>query len=158
MVLVEVVLSVVGFFLKKKRWYVKRWLAEAPARILQPLARPPPGGWQLLPMVSAFILSSSSCSPSAFKKIIVWNIFSQWDLICSASQTSLGHLTGEKTVLYGCEMEAGRDRSMEEPLHVPRNAESQSLSSSAPETWFLNLFNQETGPWHCTEANFTLSL
>lgn len=85
-------------------------------------------------MVSAYILSGSRSSSPAFKKIIVWNIFSWWDLIGSTPQTSLGHLTGEKIVFYGCEKEAGRDRAIQEPLHGPHNVEFQSLSSSAPET------------------------
>lgn len=39
----------------------------------------------------------------------------------------------------------------EEPLLIRQKEEFQFLSMSAPETWFLNLFHQETGPWHCTK-------
>lgn len=39
----------------------------------------------------------------------------------------------------------------EEPLLMRQKEEFQFLSMSAPETWFLNLFHQETGPWHCTK-------
>ena len=78
--------------------------------------------------------SALAAAPPAFRKIIAWNISSQWYIIYSTPQTILDHLTGVEAVFYEFEKEAVRGGGKEKPLRITRNAEFQFLSISAPET------------------------